>query len=249
MSKVIYAILHTTGSKEQMRSSVSNTHGFFGSSLYVLFYKDIAAVVSGITTFKDLISKEMVLTYASIIAELNDKATLLPMRFGTIVNSDDTISQLLVNHYDSFRNNLKKVENKMEFGLKLIWNYEKSSEKIREKVEADFTGSGSYFTRSTASTSYLMEKIKKHRLEDALLSQAEHLIEDITLPLNQLASMSKLKKMVSNNIILDAVFLVDKNLYSSFTHLVERFPATYNNIRFLLTGPWPPYSFTEVDIK
>jgi glycosyltransferase involved in cell wall biosynthesis len=222
--------------------------GISGSTLYALSFKDISVAVSDFTPSKYTLTKELAIDFARVIEELSQSVTLLPIRFGTFLKSDEMINQLLINHCDSFLNNLQKVENKYEFGLKVLWNYEKCSEEIRVKAESEEVKSDDYFSKSTIHTNYLLEKIKKHQLEDALLRHVEQLIEEISRHLAQINPDCKFKKMVTHSIILDAVFLVEKNKKDDFIQAIKELKQQQSDLNFLFTGPWPPYSFVEITI-
>lgn len=248
MDKIIYAIIASNRSHAELSGLVKGIQGISGSDLYALSFNDISVAVSDFTPSKYTINKELAIDFARVIEELSQQVTLLPVRFGTFLKSDEIVNQLLINHYDSFLKNLQKVENKYEFGLKVLWDYEKCSEKIRVKAESEEVKAGDYFSTSTIHTNYLLEKIKKHRLEDALLKHVEQFIEDISRHLAQINPDCKFKKMLTHSIILDAVFLVEKKKGDEFIQAIEAFKQQHDDLQFLLTGPWPPYSFVDIAI-
>lgn len=249
MEKIIYAIIASNRSPEELSDLMKGIQGISGSSLYALSFQDISVAVSDFSPSKFTITKELAIDFARVIEELSQSVTLLPIRFGTFLKSDEIVIQLLSNHYDSFLNNLQQVENKHEFGLKVLWNYEKGSEKIREASESEEVKASDYFSKSTVHTNYLLEKIKKHRLEDALLKHVEQLIEETCQHLEQLNPACKFQKMVTNSIILDAVFLVEKDKKNEFIQAIDALKGQKIDLNFLLTGPWPPYNFVDVAIN
>lgn len=248
MEKIIYAIIANKGNPQQVNEITKNIRGITGSNLYALNFEDISVAISDFPASKFVVSKELAIDFARVIEELSQNLTVLPIRFGTAVKSDEIINQLLSGNYHTFLNNLLKVENKHEFGLKVIWDYDKCSEKIKKIVELEPYTIDTFFTKSTASTNYLLEKVKKHRLEDALLKHVEQLIEEISWHLTQINPESKFKKMLSQSIILDGVFLVEKAQKEVFIKAIEALNLLHDDLHFLLTGPWPPYSFVEITI-
>jgi len=248
VEKIIYAIIASNRSHSELSDLMKDIQGISGSTVNALSFNDISVAVSDFTSQKFTINKELAIDFARVIEELSQSVTLLPVRFGTFLKSDEIINQLLINHYDSFLKNLQQVENKYEFGLKVLWDYEKSSKQISVKVESEEVKAGDYFSTSTSHTNYLLEKIKKHRLEDALLKHVEQLIEEISLNLERINPDCKFKKMVTNSIILDAVFLVEKSKKGEFIQAIESLKQQQADLSFLLTGPWPPYSFVEIAI-
>ncbi len=50
-------------------------------------------------------------------------------------------------------------------------------------------------------------------------------------------------------IVLSAAFLVEQELWDDFAKAVEEQGATATNVRFELTGPWPPYDFVQMQLR
>ena len=48
--------------------------------------------------------------------------TVIPMSFGTVFKTDDDIVELLRSAYDAFSDVLNKMQDKLEFGLKVLWD-------------------------------------------------------------------------------------------------------------------------------
>jgi hypothetical protein len=49
-------------------------------------------------------------------------------------------------------------------------------------------------------------------------------------------------------IVLSAAFLVEHDLWKEFAHEVEEQGRRSPNLRFELTGPWPPYDFIQMQL-
>ena len=249
MKKIIYAILSTNQSLTEISDLVNGMKGIMDANLYVLSFNDISIAVSDFTSSKDITNRELAIDFAGVIEALSQQLTLLPVRFGTFIKTDEIVHQLLVNHYDSFLRNLQKVENKCEFGLKVLCDSETFSTKISAQAAAVQVQPHEYFSTDTVHTNYLLEKIKINKLEDSLFQYVDQLIEDISQYLTQINPDSKYKKMVTNSILLDAVFLVKKNKKDEFIQAISTFKQQHDDLQFLLTGSWPPYSFVDIVIE
>jgi len=249
MKKIIYAILSTNQSHTDISDLMNGMKGIMGADIYALSFNDISIAVSDFTSSKDLTNRELAIDFAGVIEALSQQVTLLPVRFGTFIKTDEIVQQLLINHYDSFLKNLQKVENKCEFGLKVLCDYETFSHKISAQAAAVEVQPSEYFSTNTIHTNYLLEKIKINKLEDSLFTYVDQLIEDISLQLTQINPDSKYKKMVTNSILLDAVFLVEKNKKDEFIQAISSFEQQHDALQFLVTGSWPPYSFVDIVIE
>lgn len=249
MNKIIYAILDSQNSDLIPKDLLTEKTGVAGAVLYPVSFINISAIASNCGSGKQTWVKESVLEFAGVIEKLSEHTNLLPVRFGTILQSDDVIRQLLLNNYDDFESNLKKVANKAEFGLKVLWDYEKLKNEIKDKSGSVEIKAGDYFKQNTVHTNYLLGKMKQHKLDDAVLQYVEKFIVEINHCLKPLNPETKFKKMVSDSIMLDAVFLIKKTHYQEFKHVIETVGQQHADLQFLLTGPWPPYSFVDIHIE
>ncbi|MEI6456063.1 MAG: GvpL/GvpF family gas vesicle protein [bacterium] len=249
MEKMIYAIIASDSNLNGLNVILKGMHGIMGSTLYTLSHSNISIAVSDFNPSGSPLDKAVALDFAGVIEHLSHSLTLLPVRFGTILESDEMISRLLEQNYNAFVENLKNVEEKSEYGLKVVWDHEKEREKIRIRTEAEEVTAEDYFATSSIHTNYLLEKIKQHRFEDALLKYVEDLVEEITQNLAQINPECKFRKMGSRSIIIDAVFLIDNKKREEFISAVEKLQKTHGDLHFLLSGPWPPYSFTGISIS
>jgi hypothetical protein len=48
--------------------------------------------------------------------------------------------------------------------------------------------------------------------------------------------------------VLSAAFLVEQDLWKDFASEVEEQGKRAPNLRFELTGPWPPYDFVQMQL-
>ena len=52
----------------------------------------------------------------------------------------------------------------------------------------------------------------------------------------------------SDRLLLNHSFLVEKNKFSKFSEEIGKLEKKYNDLKFVYTGPWPPYSFVNIKI-
>ena len=249
MEKIIYGIIGFNADHNRISEAIKTVYGLSESVLYVIECEGIAVVVGDIEISANTLTRKHALDFARVIEELSHFVTILPIRFGTFLKSDELILQLIEDNYGLFTRNLKKVENKNEFGMKVLWNYEKGIEKIKNASESEQVNSDDYFSKNTVHTTYLFEKIKKHKQDELLLRHVEKLVEEICSHLKSLSPDCVFKKMVTNSLILDVVFLVEKNKKEEFVSAIRLLEEQRPELSFLLTGPWPPYSFVDVRIE
>lgn len=239
MEKCIYAILDCNKDLDL------DLKGLEGLPVYTIAYKDISAAVSDIEKDKLKVDKECASLYGSIIETIVKRYTLLPMRFGTMVKEDKDVTRILEKYYDGFAANLRQVKDKIEYGLKVLWDAEKANREIRREGRIENSRGIDQLKGDSPYKKYLLGKLKEHKLEEALLKRAEDIVEDVHNPLKGLSSLSKFKKMLTQRIVLDAAYLVEKEKRNAFIDKFKELKKERQDLKFLLTGPWPPYNFVN----
>ena len=92
------------------------------SDVHTVHYKDIAAVVSDAPLEVLDPTRENVLAHERVNETVMREHTVIPMSFGTVFKTDDDIVELLRSAYEAFGDVLNKMQNKLEFGLKVLWD-------------------------------------------------------------------------------------------------------------------------------
>jgi len=243
MCKIIYAIVKSDDNNEVFNRMTGHIYGINGKAIYGLYYKNTGVITSDFMNEGRAPDKETALEYAGIIEGLARHTTLLPVRFGTLMNSDKDVSDMLVKNHDAFFANLLFVDGKHEFGLKVMCDIESIVATLEEQACEKDTASG--MTETSPGTGYIWSKVRKHRCNEVLMSHVEKLTEPVLDRLSHIKSASKIRIMTSRNIILEAALLVEKRKKKELIETVESLMHVYPGFNFMLTGPWPPYNFTD----
>jgi len=217
------------------------------SEVHTVNYKDIAAVVSDTPLEVYDPTRENVLAHEKVNEAVMRQRTVIPMSFGTVFKTRDDIVELLRGAYDAFRDVLNKMEDKLEFGLKILWDrdvmireIEKQDEDVRRLKGEIATQKGStYFAR-----------VQYGRLVDAALgSLSERYVSEIFSELRDVSVASRANKAIGDKMILNAAFLVSRDQEAAFDKKVKELGARYDKLTFRYTGPWPPYNFVNIRLK
>lgn len=247
--QILYAIVTSPGPPELLTNRLAEIKGIDGSELAAFSHNGLTAVLGETSREKASATTENVLAYAKAIEGLFRYDAVLPLRYGTLMDSEKSVIALLEKYGATFKKNLQRLANKEEFSLKVLWDYENGSNKIKQQMEIDETNTQPLFPGNSATKEYLLRKVKEHRFENALLEHAEQLIGEICLLVEQFNPVHHFKKMVSKTMVLDAVFLLERGQKVDFSQAIGQLKNQHEDLRFLLTGPWPPYNFIELDMK
>ena len=210
-------------------------------------YKDLAAIVSDTPVGVYDPTRENVLTHQAVNEAVMRKHTVLPMSFGTVFKTREDIIELLRSAYDAFSEVLRKMHEKFELGLKVLWDRDQVIREIEEededvrRLKAEIGGQrgSTYFAR-----------MQYGRMVDAALQQrSEQYVAEIFALLRDSSVASRTNKPIGDKMILNAAFLVSRDKESAFDARVKEIGQRYDNLIIKYTGPWPPYNFVNIRLK
>ncbi len=213
-------------------------------------YQEIGAVVGDFIPGQSAVTPENVLHHERIIEQLMHHFTLLPVRFGTILTDDREAAALLGAHYAAFQRNLRRVANRVELGLKILWSgkeirrqiEDSSSQVARLRAEADWARPGKR---------YLLKRLQAQAVIEEMRQRAIDLSETIHRTLLVHAAEGTCDPLVSLDLMMSGHYLVERARVEPFRQAVakleseQRDPKETFSLRFLCSGPWPPYNFID----
>jgi hypothetical protein len=169
------------------------------------------------------------------------------MSFGTVFKTREDIVELLRGAHGAFQDVLTKMENKVEFGLKVLWDRDAMIRHIEHEDE-DIRRLKSEIATQKGSTYFA--RVQYGRLVDgAIQSRSEQYVGEIFEALREVCVASRANKPIGDKMIMNAAFLVDRPREAAFDARVKTLGAKYEALTFRYTGPWPPYNFVNIRLK
>jgi hypothetical protein len=217
------------------------------ADVHTINYKNIAAVVSDTPIEVHDPTRENVLAHERVNETVMRKFTVIPMSFGTVFKTREDIIELLRSAYDAFHDVLVKMQDKLEFGLKVLWDREVMIRLIEEQDE-DVRRLKSEISGQKGSTYFA--RMQYGRLVDAALQQlSEKYLSDLFEALRDVAVASRANKPIGDKMIMNAAFLVSRDKETAFDQKVKAIGMKYDKLTFKYSGPWPPYNFVNIRLK
>lgn len=220
-----------------------------GDDVYTIHHESLAAVVSDTPMVVYDPTRENALTHEHVIETVMNDFTVIPMSFGTVFRTEDDVVEFLKDTADALHDVLDKMKGKIEFGLKVNWDpesvlkeVEMENEEIRrlkEEIQANRLAS-TYFARMQLG----------RLVEQALGEKSDAYVREVYDHLRDCATASRHNKPIGDKMILNAAFLVEREKAGEFDHKVSEIAQQYEGrLRFVYTGPWPPYNFVNIRLK
>ena len=217
------------------------------ADVHTVHYRDICAVVSNTPIVVQDPTRENVLAHQRVNETVMQKHTVIPMSFGTVFKTEDDIMELLRSAYDAFSDVLNKMQEKFEFGLKVLWDRDQILREIEEEDE-DIRRLKSEISSQKGSTYFA--RMQYGRLIDAALqSRSERYVAGIFEALRSVSVASRSNKPIGDRMIMNAAFLVSREMEQAFDARVKEIGQQYDKLTFKYTGPWPPYNFVNIRLK
>jgi hypothetical protein len=217
------------------------------AEVHTVHYRDIAAIVSNTPMVVQDPTKDNVLAHQRVNETVMQHHTVIPMSFGTLFKTDDDIMELLRSAYDAFTDVLNKMQDKFEFGLKVLWDRDQIIHEIEEEDD-DIRRLKGEISSQKGSTYFA--RMQYGRLIDAALqARSERYVAEIFEGLRDVSVASRSNKPIGDRMIMNAAFLVARNLEHAFDVRVKDIGQHYEKLTFKYTGPWPPYNFVNIRLK
>jgi gas vesicle protein GvpL/GvpF len=217
------------------------------SEVYTVHFKNLAAVVSDAPLEVLDSTRENVLAHERVNETVMREHTVIPMSFGTIFKTREDIVELLRSAAEAFGDVLTKMQNKLEFGLKVLWDREQAIREV-ESEDEDISRLKKEISGQKGPTYFA--RMQYGRLVDsALQSRSERYVADILEQLRDVSVASRINKPIGDKMIMNAAFLISREKEAAFDSKVKSIASRFDKLTFKYTGPWPPYNFVNIRLK
>ena len=215
--------------------------------VHTINFKDMAAVVSDIPLAPLDSTRENVLAHERVNETVMREHTVIPMSFGTIFKTREDIVELLRSAYDAFADVLNKMQDKLEFGLKVLWDRDEIVRAIEQEDE-DIHRLKSEISSQKGSTYFA--RMQYGRLIDGALQQrSERYVAEFLARLRDVSVASRVNRAIGDKMIMNAAFLVQRDQEPAFDKRIKEIASHFDKLTFKYTGPWPPYNFVNIRLK
>ncbi len=239
------------------------------NKLHFIYYQGIYAVISIVSDNefseenlrKNLSDMEWIGIKAGIhekvIEEIMNGACVIPFKFATLFYSEDSLKMSLEKRAEEFKENLKRLGGKEEWGAKVYCDVKRLRNYIVREDE-EILKTDREINSSSPGKAFFLRKKKEELLNTLVnkkLNEYGQAGFDRLREKSLEACINKLlpKEVTENKdeMILNSSFLIDKNKVVDFLNIVDGLRTEYTGrgLFFDCTGPWPPYNFCPLNNK
>ncbi|MDQ3876834.1 MAG: GvpL/GvpF family gas vesicle protein [Actinomycetota bacterium] len=186
--------------------------------------------------------EEKVRGHERVLDAVVGRCAVVPMRFGAMFSTEAGVRELLTRSAESIRSSLARIEGKTEWGVKVECDLRLLMDRLPETRHAEISG-----------TNYLRRKAVELRGAGDAREAASQVASEIHARLVALADESSLLSHATGTSerapVLNAAYLVDDRRRDDFMTAIQDLQGVHQEAyEFQVTGPWPPYNFTEIDV-
>jgi len=211
--------------------------GVAGTSVQIVKFEDLSALVSVCRSDAFEVTRKNALAHHEIVRSITRQTTPLPARFGTLV----TVQQLqnyISTHRPAIEAKLAHVRGRAEMNVRMIANISGETQEPKNEDEL------------RPGTAFLLEKRREILREKAGIAQKEQFSTWLREKLGDLIKEEKISVNPSETVILaKADHLIERVDVQEYRTKMARAVEERPEVRFMVSGPWPPYSFANIELE
>jgi hypothetical protein len=203
-------------------------------------WRELAAVTARLADDRALLTTEAILHHEAVVEAVRQSAPALPVRFGTLFRDAPSVASALAERYDALTSDLDRLGDKVELSLTALW---------AAPGRGAASGASRHGERSPrgpgAGARYLFARAAKLRDDDALVGRAREVARKLERVLGGRALEQRVSLLPTPRVAVRAAYLLDPAAVGAFRAAFDALGRGRREVRLLLTGPWPPYSFVR----
>jgi hypothetical protein len=204
------------------------TRGLGGVSLELIRSSGLAAVASEHEGLNLVADEDALWEHERVVEALMDDGAVLPMRFGSVLESEEDVRSLLASRASEFRRALDRIRGAVEVGVRVTVG---NAEAPGPMPESEASGPG---------TAYMLDQLARTRRRAEVATQ-------ISDALTCLARNHVSRATAAPARSLNVAYLVERERVDEFVSRASELEHQLAGTSIVCTGPWPPYSFTSAE--
>ena len=177
------------------------------------------------------VTRENALTHDSVVRSVLDQTSPLPFRFGTL-STEKELASYLQAHRQTIEARLALVRGCLEMSVKIISNTDQTD----SQAETGELGPGAAF-------------LAQKRREILGSDEAKDVAEWLQREVSEIVREAQITLCPTEKLIVAAAHLVEREQLAIYRGRVGNARKMRPELHFWVSGPWPPYSFSNIDLE
>jgi hypothetical protein len=207
--------------------------GVSGNQVFLYPASDLAIIVSEHNPRENLNQQKAGVDHARVVADCFQHSTVLPFRFGTVFNDDESLRKSIRSNQRQFLGNIDKLRGKTEMHLKIFVDGCCSRE-LERHLPTESVGR-EYLTS-------LRENAARQRERQTRARAVAFQMHRLFMPLDEEVTC---RLAENGKMILDISHLIDRKYVERYQNKFATTSMVMKECSMQLSGPWPPYHFVH----
>lgn len=221
----------TNGTRTRRPFLLEGVQGLNGATVLGYPSGEFAVIVSEFDRATTNLEEKHVLEHAQVVRGCFRQGTVLPFRFGTIFDTEESLKQAVRSNRRAFGESVARLKGKAEMHVKLLVR-DGALRELRDVIIPDTVG-GEYLSKLREKAVADRERTTKAK---ALSVQVHRLF-------NPLEEEISCKRVDTDGILIDIAHLIDSKSIEKYQNRYASAAKQLKNCEVSVSGPWPPYHF------
>lgn len=167
-----------------------------------------------------------------VTAAMNTRVTPVPLRFGQSAAHREAAAARLAAETDKWMGLLQRFAGHAEYGVRVVWQVQSAE----QDVHAAPVESG---------TAYMAALARRQAQASDRRAEGERITAGITAAVGELAKDSRAEYAATGALLVSVAHLVAWPAADAYHEAMCEVREASEDRRFVLSGPWPPWSFVQ----
>jgi hypothetical protein len=192
-----------------------------------------------------------------MIGEVMQNSTVIPFKFGTLFNSEESLAKFIQDYSGSLTENLNYIKGKEEWSVKIYCNRSTLILQIGD-ISENVDTLQKEILESTPGKAFFLKRKKIELVDKEIQNVMQICGQTCYDELAALSEQTKINNILSkeltertDDMILNVSCFVNQGRVKELLNVVDELLKKYKNVGFdmAVTGPWPPFSFILIKEK
>jgi len=221
----------TNGTRTRRPFVLEGIQGVNGATVLSYPSGEFAVIVSEFDHATASLDEKHVLEHARVVGACFRAGTVLPFRFGTIFDTDESLRHAVRANRRAFGLSVARLKGKAEMHVKVLVR----DGQLRQLQDVTIP--------DTVGGDYLIKLREKAMCDRERQTKAKALSVQVHRLFNPLEEEVTCKRVDTDGMLIDIAHLIDSKHIEKYQNRYSSAAKQLKNCEVSVSGPWPPYHF------
>jgi hypothetical protein len=185
-------------------------------------------------------SEEALLEHEKVVEALMGGGPVVPMRFGQVTTDVSRLKESVGQRSTILTSTFDRLRERVEIGVRVF---------AMEALFSTKAAVANTIPVGASGRTYMASRLRQERIAGEFEESRQKIAEELHGKLDILAETSSFKEH-RGRMVMACAYLVPRAKVDDFVAMVRQLKRdSLGKFELVCTGPWPPYSFVDVDIN